>query len=123
MIAGGTGITPMLQVIRAIVKDPNDQVEVWLIFANQTEEDILLRNELEAISTNKNFHLYYTLDRPPADWKYGTGFINSEMCRMNLPPPGDDTMIFVCGPPPMIEYACKPAFKEIGFSDSDWFSF
>ena len=28
MVAGGTGITPMLQVIRAILKDPNDKTEV-----------------------------------------------------------------------------------------------
>ena len=35
-------------VIRAIQRDPNDKTEVWLIFANQTEEDILLREELEA---------------------------------------------------------------------------
>ena len=35
-------------VIRAIQRDPKDMTEVWLIFANQTEEDILLREELEA---------------------------------------------------------------------------
>jgi len=36
MIAGGTGITPMLQIIRAIMKNPNDKTQMWLIFANQT---------------------------------------------------------------------------------------
>jgi Oxidoreductase NAD-binding domain len=35
-------------VIRAIQRDPKDKTEVWLIFANQTEADILLREELEA---------------------------------------------------------------------------
>ena len=35
MMAGGTGITPMLQVIRAILKHPDDQTHVSLIFANQ----------------------------------------------------------------------------------------
>ena len=49
MVAGGTGITPMLQVIRAILKDPSDRTELWLIFANQAEEDILLRKELEGL--------------------------------------------------------------------------
>ena len=38
-----------------------------LIFANQTEGDILLRDELEACEKDHdNFKLHYTLDRPPA---------------------------------------------------------
>jgi len=119
----GTGITPMLQVVRAIQKDPLDKTEVWLIFANQTEEDILLRNELESLPTSR-FHLWYTLDRPPATaWAYSTGFINTAMCREHLPPPAADTMLFVCGPPPMIKFACEPAFKELGFQESQWFAF
>lgn len=112
----------MLQIIRAIQKNPSDKTEVFLVFANQTEEDILLRKELEACVSDK-FHLYYTLDRPPANWSYGSGFINAEMCKKNLPPPGDDSMIFCCGPPPMIKFACEPAFKELGFKESDYFSF
>lgn len=122
MIAGGTGITPMLQVIRAILKNPKDKTQLWLIFANQSEEDILLRRELEAIDSTR-LHLYYTLDRPPADWKYGSGFINTAMCRDHLPSRGDDSMVFVCGPPPMIKFACEPAFKELGMQDDDWFAF
>merc|ERR1712070_1113366 len=47
MIAGGTGITPMLQVAAAILDDPNDSTEVSLIYANQTEGDILVRDLLE----------------------------------------------------------------------------
>ena len=98
MIAGGTGITPMLQVIRAILKNPNDKTKMWLIFANKTEDDILLRKELEAIPKDR-LKLFYTLDEPPAGWKGGKGFINEEMCQEHLPSPGPDTMIFNCGPP------------------------
>lgn len=75
-----------------------------MIFANQSEDDILLRNELEEIANDpengKRFHLWYTLDRPPKDWKYSSGFINKEMCAAHLPPCADGTMLFVCGPPP-----------------------
>ena len=46
MLAGGTGITPMYQVLEAILKNPDDKTECSLIYANQTEDDILLRDEV-----------------------------------------------------------------------------
>jgi len=123
MIAGGTGITPMLQVIRAVLKNPKDKTELWLLFANKTEEDILLRKELEAIASPR-FHLHYTLDsNPPAGWKHQVGFISEEMCRKCLPPPAEDTMIFNCAPPPMIQYAIEPNLKKVGFAEGQWFTF
>ena len=37
MMAGGTGLTPMLQVIAAVLKNPADPTQLYLIYANQTE--------------------------------------------------------------------------------------
>lgn len=50
MIAGGTGLTPMYQVMKAILSNPADLTELRLLYANQTEADILLRPELEALA-------------------------------------------------------------------------
>lgn len=121
-VAGGTGITPVLQVMRAMLRDPNDHTEIFLIYANQTEEDILLREELEKIPQDR-LHIWYTLDRPPINWKYGSGFVDTAMCREHLPPCGAGTHIFCCGPPPMIKFACEPAFQECGFDEKSWTSF
>ena len=58
------GITPMLQIVKAVLKDPEDRTQVSLLFANQTEEDILLRKELEEMADqHSNFQLWYTVDR------------------------------------------------------------
>lgn len=117
MIAGGTGITPMLQIMRAAFRDAGDKSQMSLIFANQTEGDILLRDELEACEKDHdNFKLHYTLDRPPAKWAYDTGFISAEMIQKHLPPPGKDTQILLCGPPPMIKFAIMPAFEKLGYT-------
>lgn len=64
--SGGTGITPMLQLIRQITRDPKDETKISLLFANQTEEDILLRDELEeAVKNNPDqVKIWYTVDRP-----------------------------------------------------------
>ncbi|KAM6961699.1 NADH-cytochrome b5 reductase 3 [Tautogolabrus adspersus] len=125
MIAGGTGITPMLQLISAVMKDPQDTTVCYLLFANQTEKDILLRPELEEIQVNnpERFKLWFTVDRAPADWEYSQGFINEDMVREHLPPPGDDTLILMCGPPPMIQFACNPNLDKVGHSASQRFAF
>lgn len=66
ILLGGSGITPMLQLIRQITRDPKDQTKLSLLFANQTEEDILLRDELEEVVKNypDQVKIWYTLDRP-----------------------------------------------------------
>ena len=50
MCAGGTGITPCYQVIMSVCNNPDDNTKIILLFANRTEQDILLRKELEAFA-------------------------------------------------------------------------
>ena len=65
----------MLQIVKAILKDPSDTTRVSLLFANQTEEDILVREELEEMAEkNEQFSLWYTLDRPPESKILESGF-------------------------------------------------
>ncbi|CAO2601444.1 NADH-cytochrome b5 reductase 3 [Lemmus lemmus] len=125
MIAGGTGITPMLQVIRAVMKDPNDHTVCYLLFANQSEKDILLRPELEELRNEHStrFKLWYTVDKAPDDWNYSQGFVNEEMIRDHLPPPGEETLILMCGPPPMIQFACLPNLERVGHPKERCFTF
>jgi NAD(P)H-flavin reductase len=42
-IAGGSGITPCYQTIREILQMKNEKINLVLLFANKTEEDILLK--------------------------------------------------------------------------------
>ncbi|CAG9563237.1 unnamed protein product [Danaus chrysippus] len=125
MIAGGTGITPMLQLIRQICKDENDNTQLRLLYANQTEQDILVRPELEKYQSEypDQFRLWYTIDRAEKDWKYSTGFINEHMIKDNLFSPADDVMTLMCGPPPMINFACNPALEKLGYSENLRFAY
>ncbi|XP_061662212.1 NADH-cytochrome b5 reductase 3-like [Syngnathoides biaculeatus] len=125
MIAGGTGVTPMLQIITAVVKDPQDPTVCHLLFANQTEKDILLRPELEEIQVNnpERFKLWFTVDRAPAGWEYSEGFISEAMVREHLPPPSADTLVLMCGPPPMIQFACNPNLDKAGHAAERRFAF
>ncbi|CAB3360041.1 Hypothetical predicted protein [Cloeon dipterum] len=123
MIAGGTGITPMLQLIRHITRDPKDKTELRLIFANQTEDDILLRDELEQVAKEHpdQFKVWYTVDRASDSWTYSTGFVSAELIYEHLFPPSSDNLVLMCGPPPMINFACIPNLDKMGYDAKNRF--
>lgn len=116
MVAGGTGITPMYQLIRAICENDTDTTEISLIYANRSEEDILLREELETFARRypKNFKLWYMLDSPPAEWTYGSGYVDQTVLQERMPAASPDTKILLCGPPGMVS-ATKKNLAALGF--------
>lgn len=137
MIAGGTGITPMLQILHAIFHkehyEQNKNIHIKLLYANQTEDDILVRNELELLHKEypNRISIWYTIDKVDNKnentWKYNIGFINKDVIEkhllfndtnQNIP-----TQFFICGPPPMIKFACIPALTELGYNDKNWIIF
>jgi len=129
MIAGGTGITPMLQIIKAVLDNSSDKCSLSLLFANRGIDDILVRDYLEEYLKRypNRLKLFYTLEVPPENWIQnsfsdgigrGKGFVNAEMMSDALPAPGKDTVILCCGPPPMIDYACKPGLSDLGHDKS-----
>ncbi|KAJ9619484.1 hypothetical protein H2203_008262 [Taxawa tesnikishii (nom. ined.)] len=116
MIAGGTGITPMFQIIRRICEDPRDDTKTTLLYANKTEGDILLRKELDSFAENYDqFNVHYVLSSPPEGWKGGIGRVNKKMIEEYLPSPmGDNSKVLVCGPDAMMDAMVK-ALRECGF--------
>ena len=56
-------------------------------------------------------------------WRYSEGFINADMIKEHLPPPADDTIVVMCGPPPMINFACKPNLDSLGYSAESQFAY
>ncbi|KAI8647131.1 hypothetical protein BD408DRAFT_439618 [Parasitella parasitica] len=139
MIAGGTGITPMLQLIRRIFDEesPYKSTKVSLIYANQTEQDILLKSELDEIAQKHpdRFKVVYALDKAPENWTGITGFVDKQALQAHLPGPQDeDSVIFVCGPTPMVKSIAGETFlmsqgkfsgilKELGYSNKNVFKF
>jgi len=45
------------------------------------------------------------------------------MIRARMPPPSDDSVVFMCGPPPMLKFACIPNLNKVGHSESNYHSF
>ena len=116
MVAGGTGITPMLQVVDEIIANKEDKTKVSLVFGNLSESDILLKGEIDARAKAHpdKFAVYYVVDKAPSKyfwqsaWTGGVGYVTKEMLAEKMPPPSDKSMVFVCGPPPMYKAICGP---------------
>nr|NP_001036600.1 uncharacterized protein Dmel_CG5946, isoform D [Drosophila melanogaster]ABI31248.1 uncharacterized protein Dmel_CG5946, isoform D [Drosophila melanogaster] len=126
MIAGGTGITPMLQLAREVLKrSDKDKTELALLFANQSEKDILLRAELDELAQKHpdQFKIWYTVDKANEAWSYNTGHVNDDMMQQHLYPPGEDTLCLLCGPPPMVNYTCIPGLERLGHRAEQRFSY
>ncbi|KAI0204141.1 hypothetical protein F4808DRAFT_457242 [Astrocystis sublimbata] len=119
MVGGGTGITPLFQVIRAICEDDTDSTQVTLIYGNRSESDILLRNRLDHYSkvAGHKFKVHYTLDQPPSGWKGEIGHVNQRLLKDLLPSPEKGNRVFLCGPPGMVN-ATKRNLVELGFENS-----
>lgn len=117
MVAGGTGITPMYQLIRAICEDPNDTTQVCLLYANNTEEDILLRKELDAFAQQfpDKFRVQYVLSHAGDNWTGYRGFVTGDIIKKHLAPAAPENRTLLCGPPPMVA-AMKKALQGLGWT-------
>ncbi|KAF4320968.1 hypothetical protein BBO99_00005086 [Phytophthora kernoviae] len=135
-LCGGSGITPALQVVKEICRNPEDSTQVVLVFCNQTEKDIILRDELDALQyMYPQFHVHYVLDKAEAGWEGRTGYVTKELIQELMPEPSDDNLIGVCGPPPMMnaisgnkapdrsQGELKGLLKELGFTLNQVFKF
>lgn len=138
LIAGGTGITPMYQLARRIFKNPDDRTKVTLVFGNVSEDDILLKKELEDLENTypQRFRAFYVLDNPPEGWTGGKGYITKDLLKTVMPEPKEENIkIFVCGPPglykaisgnkvsPKDQGELTGILKELGYSQEQVFKF
>lgn len=125
MLAGGTGITPMFQVINAILKNPKDCTKVNLLYGNLTVDDILLRKELDELveKHGHRFSVYHVLTTPPPGWgEGGKGFITKDMIRDRIHPSGRNVRVLMCGPKPMCE-AMKVHLDALEYEEGSQFQF
>ncbi|KIJ15906.1 nitrate reductase [Paxillus involutus ATCC 200175] len=124
LICGGSGITPVLQVLRSVLDDNSDTTtKLWMLNANRTEEDILCRSELDklfAVHGPDRFKLHYILSKAPETWTSSVGRINEKLIVDHLPQPSEHGLILVCGPDAMISHAIKPGLRNVGWDINEF---
>jgi nitrate reductase (NAD(P)H) len=121
MVAGGTGITPVYQVIQAVLRDqPDDGTEMHLVYGNRTKDDMLLREEIDrwAAAHPDRLKVWYVVSkvaRPEDGWAYGVGRVDERVLREHLPLGDGETLALVCGPPGMVECTVRPGLEKMGY--------
>jgi ferredoxin-NADP reductase len=104
LIAAGSGITPMMAMLRYI-DDLCLDTDVTLLYCVRTEGDIIFRKELEDLQGRvQSFRYHVLLSTPSPEWTGNRGHLDREFFQRAVPYVGDK-VFFLCGPPSFMEIA------------------
>ena len=116
-VSTGTGIAPFRSMMHTLLKDPG-KCEIWNIFGNRYEEDILYREEFEQMAKeHSHFHNVFTVSRPKT-WKGETQYVQFMMKKYIAD--ARDKHIYICGLTNMINEVQKTAL-DMGFAKEQIF--
>ena len=115
-IAGGSGITPIMSMLRWIV-DTTADVEVTLLYSGRSPHDFIFRKELETISArHSGLRVVFTVTSKwngTESWTGLTGRINKDMIKL-VAPDLLDRHVFLCGPKPFSD-SISNELKELDY--------
>ncbi|MBI5225205.1 hypothetical protein HY989_05015 [Candidatus Micrarchaeota archaeon] len=113
MVATGSGIAPIMGMIRHLVH-ANSDVEIMLVYGMRNTNYFVFREELEKYArSHPKFILMPTLSRPDHKWDGRKGYVQGVLKDMKI----DDissTQAFICGNPQMVAEV-KTLLLEKGF--------
>lgn len=117
MICGGSGITPIFQVFRAVMRDKDDPTICTVLNGNRLVEDILCKEDLDSLlkGNEDKGEIIHTLTQAPENWQGLRGRINAALvdkhCECHA-----ETMVLICGPE-ALEKSIHVALKVQGWND------
>jgi predicted ferric reductase len=101
-IAGGVGFAPIVGMLRQLRED-TDRRPITLVYGNRVEEQILYREEIEAMCDGLDIEVHLVLSEPPEGWTGKVGELSPDVLRGCLSADSAGTLYFVCGPVPMMD--------------------
>jgi len=109
LFAGGSGITPMLSIVRTtLIAEPDSKLT--LFYGNYSEPSTIFKKELDELvaSANGRFVLHYVFDKPEVSGhpKELTGVMSKDTVKALLQKYVERNPVieyFVCGPGPMMD--------------------
>ncbi len=118
LFAGGSGITPMMSIIRTVLKAEPQSI-ITLIYANRNKQSIIFKEEIEKLAKDesKRFEVVYALDKADFFWTGGIkGQLTADVVKKQVSKSeksGFDNQYFICGPVGMMDVV-KGALSGMG---------
>lgn len=116
LIAGGSGIAPLMAMIRlrAATRNPTP---VCLLYSSRAYEEIIYREELDRLTAaDSDLMVAHTLTRSwPTGWQGYARRIDSAMLAEVAWAPEERPLAFICGPTPLVESAANICV-EMGYA-------
>ncbi|KAJ3435354.1 NADH-cytochrome b5 reductase [Anaeramoeba flamelloides] len=99
LLSAGVGLSPMIQLARSIMKNPNDETKIVFLHGNISENELVLFDEIKSYENNhpKQFKSVFTLEKPHENWDGETGFISKEIIAKNIDVELNPQFV-MCGP-------------------------
>ena len=121
LISGGSGITPMMSILRWVC-DTGSRADIIFLHNAQTPKDLIFLDELKLLSKqNYNVKLALCVSNPnDIEWDGHLGRISSQSLN-NIAPDINQRAIFVCGPAPYMD-AVHHIVQGMGFNMENYFS-
>ncbi|CAG8949580.1 hypothetical protein HYFRA_00007813 [Hymenoscyphus fraxineus] len=119
MICAGSGITPIFQVLRAVLQDEKDETKCLVLDGNRLEADILCREEIDGLvkGREERCRLIYALTQPDEKWMGAKGRVGRDLLEKEVGSyTGGEEMILICGPKPL-ENSVKEILNGMGWKD------
>lgn len=111
-VAGGIGITPVIANLRAMAAR-GDRRPTTLFYCNGTWEDVVYREDLDALGPRLRLHVVHVLEEAPEGWTGETGHIDRAILERHLPGDRSGLAALLCGPPPMTA-AARSGLESLG---------
>lgn len=113
LVGGGSGVVPLMAMLRARVRAGGDLPFRFLSSA-RSHEDLLFQKELDGIASQDGVTVIHTLTRShPEGWSGPTRRIDNAMLEEYAWPPTDRPLVYVCGPTGFVE-SVATSLVEIG---------
>ena len=111
-IAGGSGITPFMSMIREIIECGLDRT-VYLFHGSKTTDDVIFSDEISHLAQRfENIHYIPVIEEPAGAYAGACGFITHQVLREVLENI-DDKSFFICGPQGLYDF-CLPQVEDLG---------
>ncbi|MCW8902000.1 MAG: ferric reductase-like transmembrane domain-containing protein [Gammaproteobacteria bacterium] len=99
-IAGGIGAAPIMSMLRTMA-DRHEQRPLLFIYANDSWDNVIFKEELDTLKTRLNLNLVHVLKEPAPGWNGESGFVTPELLQKVLLKEAQEYEYFLCGPKPM----------------------